>query len=387
MTDPQSFLPYGRHSIDEEDVAAVVAVLRGGMLTQGPEIDAFEADVARAVGARFAVAFSNGTAALHAACAALGLGPEDEVITTPFTFSASANCVRYVGAKPVFVDVEPVAGTIDPELVARAIGPRTRAIIPVHFAGQPARMNDLSALAQQHGLAIIEDAAHALGATYRGEPIGDGKRAAMAMFSFHPVKHVTTGEGGAITTNDEALRDKLRLFRTHGITRDPRLLTRPSPGPWYQEQIMLGYNYRLTGLQAALGQSQLKKLGRFVSRRRELAAKYDAMFEGVKGIRPLGRLEGTEHAFHIYVARIDFEGLGRSRAAVMEALKARGIGTQVHYVPVHLHPDYAFLGLGEGAFPVTERIYTESLTLPLFPAMNDGDVDRVVGALREVLGV
>jgi UDP-4-amino-4,6-dideoxy-N-acetyl-beta-L-altrosamine transaminase len=387
MTDAQSFLPYGRHSIDEEDIAAVVAVLRGGMLTQGPEIDAFEADLARAVGARFAVTFSNGTAALHAACVALGLGPDDEVVTTPFTFCASANCVRYVGAKPVFVDVEPVAGTIDPDLVARAIGPRTRAIIPVHFAGQPARMNELAALADRHGLAIIEDAAHALGATYRGEPIGDGRRAAMAMFSFHPVKHVTTGEGGAITTNDEVLRDKLRLFRTHGITRDPRLLTRSSPGPWYQEQILLGYNYRLTDLQAALGRSQLMKLGRFVSRRRALAARYDAMFEGVAGIAPLGRLEGTEHAYHIYVVRIDFDGLGLRRAAVMEALKARGIGTQVHYLPVHLHPDYAFLGLGEGAFPVTERIYAEALTLPLFPAMNDGDVERVVGALREVIGV
>ncbi|MDI3286255.1 UDP-4-amino-4,6-dideoxy-N-acetyl-beta-L-altrosamine transaminase [Polyangium sp. 15x6] len=382
-----TFLPYGRQWIDEDDIAAVAAVLRGDWLTQGPTVDAFEADIARLTSARFAVAFSNGTTALHAACAALGLGPEDEVITTPITFTASANCVRYVGATPVLVDIEAKAATIDPARLEAAIGPKTRAIIPVHYAGQPARMEEISAIAKRHGLAILDDAAHALGATVGGSPIGSGRFSDMTMFSFHPVKHVTTGEGGAITTNDEKLRDALRLFRSHGITRDPARLHAPSPGPWYQEQILLGHNFRLTDIQAALGRSQLGKLERFVARRREIAARYDALFQPVRGVEPVGRLEGTEHAFHLYVVRIDFAGLGKSRAEVMIALRERGIGTQVHYVPVHHHPSYADRGWGPGSFPVADAFYAEALSIPMFPAMQDADVDRVVSALVEVLGV
>lgn len=385
------FLPYGRQSIDDEDIAAVVAVLRGDWLTQGPEVDAFEQDLARAVGARHAVAFSNGTAALHAACFAAGVGPGDEVITAPMTFAASANCACYVGARPVLVDVEPTAGTMDPEALERAITPRTRAVIPVHYTGQPARLAEIRAIARRHGLRVIEDAAHALGATCEGRPIGACEPGDMAMFSFHPVKHVTTGEGGAISTDDPELAERLRIFRTHGITRDPRRLRRESPGPWYHEQIELGYNYRLTDLQCALGRSQLRKLGRFVARRRELAARYDAQLAGdgrgaLRGVRPLGRLPGSEHAFHLYVARIDFAGLGITRGQVMDALRARGIGTQVHYIPVYRHPYHAEAGWTPAMFPVAERLYAEVLSLPLFPAMADEDVDRVVAALREVLG-
>jgi perosamine synthetase len=382
-----SFLPYGRQWIDDDDIAAVVSVLRSDWLTQGPAVEAFEAALAESVSARYSVAFSNGTTALHAACAALGLGPGDEVVTTPITFTASANCVRYVGATPVLADVDPRTALLDPARFEEAIGPRTRAVVPVHYAGQPAAMREIHAIARRHGLAILEDAAHALGATYGGSPIGSGAFGDMAMFSFHPVKHVTTGEGGAITTNDEKLRDALRLFRSHGITRDPALLRSPSPGPWYQEQILLGHNFRLSDIQAALGRSQLGKLGRFVARRREIAARYDALFATVRGVAPLGRLPETEHAFHLYVVRIEFAALGKTRGQVMVALRDRGIGTQVHYVPVHMHPSYADRGWGPGSFPVAEAFYAEALSLPMFPAMQDADVDRVAAALVEVLGV
>ena len=387
MKDQPSFLPYGRQSIDDDDIAAVVDVLRGDWLTQGPTVEAFEADLAEVSGARFSVSFSNGTAALHAACLALGLGPEDEVITAPLTFSASANCARYVGAKPVLVDVEPICGTLDPEQIEAVITPKTAAIIPIHYAGQPAQLAEIHAIAERHKLAVIEDAAHAIGARYRDTRIGDGAFSTMTMFSFHPVKHVTTGEGGAIMTNDPALRDRLRLFRSHGITRDPKLLTRESPGPWYQEQMVLGYNFRLTDMQAALGRSQLRKLDRFLARRRVIAALYDALFAELPGIRPLGRLSGSEHAYHLYVVRIDFAALGKKRGPVMEALRARQIGTQVHYLPLHLQPDFAYLGYKNGAFPVTEGIYEQALSLPMYPAMTDEDVRRVASTLREVLGV
>jgi UDP-4-amino-4,6-dideoxy-N-acetyl-beta-L-altrosamine transaminase len=386
MNDELSFLPYGRQSIDEDDIAAVVDVLRGDWLTQGPTIDKFEEDLATAVGARFAVSFSNGTAALHGACLALGLGPGDEVITTPLTFSASANCARYVGAKPVLVDVEPQYGTLCPDKLVAAINSRTRAIIPVHYAGLPAEMDRLHEIASARGIPIIEDAAHALGARIPGGRVGDGRYSAMTMFSFHPVKHITTGEGGAITTNDEKLYDALKLFRSHGITRNPNRLSRESPGPWYQEQVLLGYNYRLTDIQAALGRSQLRKLDGFVARRREIAARYDKLFAGLSGIRPLGIRAGYEHAYHLYVVLIDFPSFQRDRAKVMTVLRDKRIGTQVHYVPLHHHPDFAYLGHAVGDFVEAEKIYASALSLPMYPAMTNDDVDRVVSTLREVLG-
>lgn len=386
MNDELSFLPYGRQAIDEDDIAAVVEVLRGDWLTQGPTIEKFETAFAATVGSRFAVAFSNGTAALHGACAVLGLGPGDEVITSPITFSASANCARYVGAKPVLVDVEPDHATICPDKLVAALSPRTRAIIPVHYAGLPARMDRLHEIASARGIPIIEDAAHALGARLPDGQVGDGRYSAMAMFSFHPVKHITTGEGGAITTNDEALYDALKLFRSHGISRDPRRLSRTSPGPWYQEQVLLGYNYRLTDIQAALGCSQLRKLEGFVARRREIAAQYDQLFAGITGLRPLGTRKGYEHAYHLYVVLIDFALFGRDRAQVMTALRDKRIGTQVHYVPLHHHPDFAYLGHKPGDFVEAEKIYASALSLPMYPAMTNADVERVAATLREVLG-
>ncbi|MCC6552001.1 MAG: UDP-4-amino-4,6-dideoxy-N-acetyl-beta-L-altrosamine transaminase [Polyangiaceae bacterium] len=381
------FLPYGRQDIDEDDIAAVVAVLRGDWLTQGPAVEAFEQDLARAVGARYAVAFCNATAGLHGACFAAGAGPGDEVVTSPLTFAASANCARYLGARPIFADVEPEAGTLDPEALARAITPRTRAVIPVHYAGQPAKMAEIREIARARGLVVIEDAAHALGASYRGRPVGACEASDMAVFSFHPVKHIATGEGGAVVTDDPERCERLRMFRNHGFVRDPARFRNPSPGPWYHEQVALGHNARLSDIHAALGRSQLRRLDAFVARRRALADLYDARLAGLRGVAPLGRLPDSEHAFHLYVVQIDFEGLGTDRARVMTGLKERGIGTQVHYIPVHTHPFHADDGWAPGSFPIAEGISARALSLPLFPAMADGDVDRVVGALREVLGV
>lgn len=388
MNQPARFLPYGRQSVTEEDIAAVVAVLRSDWLTQGPEVERFEEDLAKAVGARHVVTFTNGTAALFAACFAAGIGPADEVITSTLTFSASANCARYVGARAVFADVEPTAGTLDPAAFERAITKKTRAVIPVHYAGQPADLAAICAIAERHDLWVIDDAAHALGGLYRGKPIGHSDLTDMTMLSFHPVKHITTGEGGAIATGSAELYEKLKLFRTHGITKDPRFLTSPSPGPWYAEQILLGHNLRLTDIQCALGRSQLRRLPELVARRRALAALYDEALQGLPFLKPLGRLVAPEtlHAFHLYPVLIDFERLGKTRADVMKALRAKEIGTQVHYIPVHMHPYYEREGYERGAFPVAEGLYEQLLSVPLFPAMLDSDVAYVVSALREVLG-
>lgn len=387
-----TFLPYGRQDISEEDIAAVVAVLRSDFLTQGPAVERFEARLAEVVGAKHVVAFSNGTAALYGACFAAGIGPGDEVVTPTLTFAASANAPRYCGARPVFADVEPRAGLLDPEALARAMGPKTRAVIPVHYAGAPANLAAIAEVVRDAErrfgapIRIIEDAAHALGATYRGEPIGSGRFGAMAMFSFHPVKHITTGEGGAIATNDDALADTMRLFRSHGLVKDPSRTTRKSPGPWYMEQVLLGQNFRLTDMQCALGTSQLTRLPAFLARRRAIADAYDRLFADVPHVRPLGRGAEGEHAFHLYVLRLDFPAIGRDRAAVMDALRARGIGTQVHYIPVHRHPFYENEGWKAGDFPVAEALYEELLSVPMYPTMSDDDVTRVVSAVRAVVG-
>lgn len=383
MTEP--FLPYGRQSITQADIDAVVAVLRSDFLTQGPEVERFEESLAQAAGTRFAVAYSHGTAALFGACWAAGIQAGDEVITTPITFAASANCASYLGAKPVFADVEPLAATLDPQAFRRAITPRTRAVIPVHFTGATVDLDAIRSIAREHGLTVIEDAAHALGASYKGRPIGGGSD--LAIYSFHPVKHVTTGEGGAVTTDDPNLADRLRRFRNHGIERDPAKFTIPSPGPWYHEMQDLGHNFRLTDLQAALGRSQMQRLPAFVKRRREIAALYDHAFANLRGLRPLGRLPGGESSFHLYVIRIDFDGLGQTRAQVMNALKARHIGTQVHYIPCYRHPYHAAAGWRPEDFPNAEAFYREALSLPMYPAMTDADVTRVVAGVREVLGV
>ena len=373
-----AMLPYGRHSVDDEDIESVVAALRSGWLTTGPAVAAFEAAFAETVGARYAVAVSNGTAALHGAAFAAGIGEGDEVITTPLTFAASANCARYLGATVVFADVRPDTLNLDPADVARRITPRTRAIVAVDYTGQPADLDELTQLATRHGLTLIEDASHALGASYRGRRIGTV--APLTTFSLHPVKHVTTGEGGVITTDDPGLRAKLKMFRTHGITSDAG-----EREGWLYEMVALGFNYRLSDIQAALGLSQLRKLGGWLKRRRAIAADYAERFAAVPELDSLAVLPDRESAWHLYVVRLRLERLRVGRAEVFRALRAENIGVNVHYIPVPWHPYYAALGYRRGDWPVAESAYDGLLTLPMFPAMTDGDVDDVVAAVTKVV--
>lgn len=356
-------IPYGRQHVDDEDVAAVVRVLRGDWLTQGPAITQFEHAVAERVEARFAVAFANGTAALHGAAAAAGLGPGDLLVTSPLTFVASANCARYVGADVALVDIDPTTLLLDPRAV-----PTCDALVAVHYAGLPV---DLAALPHRPRV-VIEDAAHALGASTPDGPVGNCARSDMCMFSFHPVKHVTTGEGGIITTNDPDLVDALRRFRSHGT------VPKPEQGGWYYEVEELGFNYRLTDIQAALGTSQLSKLDAFVDRRNELADRYRRLLADDDLLLPPAAGDGWRHAYHLFPIRVE------QRRAVYDHLRTAGIGVQVHYVPVHRHPTFAHLGPGE-RYPEAERAYEGLLSLPMFPALTDEDQDRVVAALRVAL--
>lgn len=381
-----SFLPYGHHTIEPDDIEAVVRVLEGDFLTTGPMVGRFEDALAATVQAGGAVAVASGTAALHAACFVAGLGPGDQVIVPAVTFVATANCAALLHADPVFADVDPATGLVVPEEIERLCGPSTRAVIPVHLGGTPADLAAIRTAAAAVGAAVIEDAAHALGATYDGRPIGSCSHSDMAIFSFHPVKHVTTGEGGAVTANDADRLRRLRLFRSHGVERDPGRFGRDPPGPWYYEQQLLGHNLRLTDFQSALGLSQLAKLSRFVERRRALAARYDDLLAELPGVTPLpARERRAECAYHLYAVLIDFAALGVHRATVMAYLRRRGIGTQVHYIPLPLQPYYRDRGWNMDAFPGARRYYERTLTLPLYPAMGDADVDRVVEALDEAL--
>ncbi|MBB6632560.1 UDP-4-amino-4,6-dideoxy-N-acetyl-beta-L-altrosamine transaminase [Cohnella thailandensis] len=379
-TKRETLLPYGKQLIDEDDIQAVVDVLRGDFITQGPAIERFERKIAEYVGAKYAVAFCNGTAALHGACHAAGIGPGDEVITTPVTFLASSNCVLYQGGTPVFADIDPVTYNLDPISAEKAITPRTKAIIAVDLTGQPAEMDRLSMLTHDRGLILIEDAAHSLGASYAGKKVGTW--ADMTMFSFHPVKHVTTGEGGVIVTDSEEYRDRLLTFRSHGTTKDPKRLTR-NDGPWYYEMQELGYNYRMTDLQAALGASQMDKLDRFVERRREIARMYDEAFRSIPGLIVPKQHPAAESSWHLYVLRWDetiFAG-GRDRA--FAELRDRNLGVQVHYIPIYRQPYYSDKGYSAEAFPHSEEYYRTALSLPLFPAMSNDDVEYVIASVRE----
>ena len=326
-------IPYGRQIIEDDDIQAVVDVLKSDYLTTGPKIAEFEKSVADYVGAKYAVAVSNGTAALHAACFAAGIGAGDEVITTPITFAASANCVLYCGGKPVFADIDPQTYNIDAEDIKRKITARTKAIIPVHLAGQPCDMDAIHKIAEEYRLTVIEDGAHALGSVYKGKKIG--ALSDMTTFSFHPVKPITTGEGGMVVTDDEDLYQKLVLFRSHGITRDASLLTEDG-GPWFYQQLELGYNYRITDIQCALGYSQMKKLQRFIGRRRELAARYDEALKDCPHLLLPYQLPQTDSGYHLYIIQV----AGCDRRKVFEELRAKGIGVNVHYIPVYYHPYY-----------------------------------------------
>ncbi|WP_020155018.1 UDP-4-amino-4,6-dideoxy-N-acetyl-beta-L-altrosamine transaminase [Caldibacillus debilis] len=379
----ESYLPYGRQWIDEEDIEAVVKALKGDFLTTGPYVSRFERAIADYVGAKYAVAFSNGTAALHGACFAAGIGEGDEVITTPMTFAASANCVLYRGGVPVFADIDEKTYNIDPQSVEEKITERTKAIIPVDFAGQPADLDPILEIAEKHRLVVIEDAAHALGAVYKGRKVGSISD--MTMFSFHPVKLITTGEGGIIVTNNEEYYERLLQFRTHGITRD-RSRMAEDHGPWYYEMQFLGYNYRLTDIQAALGLSQLKKIEKFLELRRRYAAMYNDAFKGMDELILPHQPEWAESGWHLYVIRLRPKKLAASRREIFEALQRQNIGVNVHYIPVHYQPYYRKLGYDKGICPKAERVYEEILTLPLFPAMSEQDVRDVIEAVKRTVG-
>jgi perosamine synthetase len=375
-------IPYGRQTIEEDDVAAVVDVLRGDWLTSGPRVAEFEEAFAKACGAPYAVSFSSGTAALHGAAAAAGLGVGDELLTSAMTFAASANCAAYVGATPSFADVDPVTVNVTPETLQPALTPRTRAVVAVHFAGLPA---ELAAIRQTlpPGMILIEDAAHAVGARDESGPIGSCEHSDMAVFSFHAVKAMTTAEGGMVTTRSEAFRDFLVLFRSHGIARRPDHPVRDEGG-WYQEQHLLGFNYRLTDLQSALGLSQLGKLERFIGRRNEIAARYRELLADVDALDlPAPAPAGRQHAYHLFVIR--HRGGRAARRRLYDGLRERGILVQVHYSPVYWHPYYErTYGGREGLCPEAERYYNECLSLPIFPAMTEAEQDEVVAALREL---
>jgi len=373
-------LPYGHQCIDEADVRSVVEALRSAWLTTGPKVAEFEEAFAAAVGAAHAVAVSSGTAALHAAAFAAGIGPGDAVITTPMTFVSTANCVRFLGATVVFADVRPDTLAIDPSQIETLITPRTRAVIAVDYAGQPADMDEINDLATRHGLVVIEDAAHSLGGRYGGRPVGS--LASLTTFSLHPVKHITTGEGGMVTTDDRRLAERLRRFRNHGIAADFR--QRESVGTWFYEMEDLGFNYRLTDLQCALGLSQLAKLPRWIARRREIAAAYTAAFEALPEIETPLILPDRDAAWHLYPIRLRLDCLRAGRAEIFGALRAENIGVNVHYIPVPWHPYYRKLGYAQGQWPVAERAYERLISLPLFASMSDHDVEDVIGAVDKV---
>ncbi len=377
-----TFLPYGHQDIREEDIAAVVSVLRSEWLTTGPTVEEFETGFAAEVGARHAVSYSSGTAALHGAMFAVGIGAGDEVVTSPLSFCATANCVLYQGGLPVFADVEPGTLNLSPERAAAAITSRTRVLLPVDYAGQPAALDAFRRLAEKHDLIVIEDACHALGAEFGGREVGGISH--MTVFSFHPVKHIATGEGGMVTTDDEGFARRLRAFRNHGIESDAR--RRQAAGEWHYEMTELGYNYRLTDIACALGLSQLARLPANLTRRREIARRYQSSLAGLPGLRLLQVGNDVKPAWHLFPVLLDLPRLRAGRAEIFRALRAENIGVNVHYIPVHLHPYYRKrFGDQLGKYPAAEAAYESLLSLPMFHAMTDSDVSDVVAAIEKVL--
>lgn len=380
----ETLLPYGRQSIEEDDIQAVVETLRSDWLTTGPKVAEFEEAFAVRVGARYAVSFSSGTAALHGAVFAAGVGAGDEAITSPLTFAATANCVLYQGGKPVFADVCPDTLNLDPERAASAIGPHTKALLPVDYAGHPVDLDAFLVLAEQRGLVVIEDACHALGAEYGGKRVGS--IAHMTVFSFHPVKHLTTGEGGMVTTDNAQFADKLRMFRNHGISSNAR--DRQRQGQWHYEMVLLGFNYRLPDIACALGLRQLSKLDANLTRRREIAARYTRAFAEIPGVSTPQVRADSLPAWHLYPIRMDVRTLGVTREEVFRSLRAENIGVNVHYIPVHLHPYYKQnFGYRSGEFPIAEAAYETLISVPMFHGMSDGDVEDVITAVRKVMEV
>lgn len=372
-----NFLPYSTQQISDEDIKAVIETLKSPYLTTGPKVSEFETVVADYVGATYAVAFSNGTAALHAACYAAGVTQGDEVITTPITFAASANCVRYMGGEVVFADIDEDTYNLDPKEVEKKITSKTKAIIPVDFTGQPVDIDAFMELGKKHNIVIIEDGAHSLGATYKGCKVG--ATADMTMFSFHPVKPITTGEGGMIVTNNRTYYEKLRLFRGHGITQTAYA---KEQGDWYYEMTDLGYNYRMTDIQAALGMSQMNRLDEFIEKRQELAHLYTEKINQLTTLSAPKQLANTQSGWHLYSVQLDEAALGKTRKEVFEDLRNANIGVHVHYIPVYWHPYYQQLGYKKGLCPKAEKWYERALTLPLHPQMNEEDIDFILSYFK-----
>ena len=371
-------IPYGKQEITEEDIKAVAETLRSEYLTQGPKVSEFEEKLAEYCGARFAVAFANGTAALHGAYYAAGLEKGDSFITTPMTFAATSNAGLYLGASPRFCDIEADTGNIDSDGIPALIDKSVKLIAPVHYSGMPADMEKIKALADENGLLVVEDACHALGAVYKNERIGNCAYSDMTVFSFHPVKHVATGEGGAVLTNDENLRNILLRFRSHGITREG-FVNEPHGG-WYHEMQELGYNYRITDIQCALGISQLSRAEASIKRRLAIAAKYDEAFKNAEGIKTPPHKDGRLNAYHLYPLRIE-----HGRREVYDLLRKKGVYAQVHYLPVYMHPYYRANGFENFTLPEAERFYKSELSIPMFPSLSDSEQDYVIESVMEAL--
>lgn len=384
-------IPYGRQQISQDDIDAVVAVLQSDFLTQGPQVPAFESALQQATGAQYALAVNSATSALHIACMALGLGAGDRLWTTPITFVASANCARYCGADVDFVDIDPVTYNLCPQQLEKKLkqaqqnGTLPKIVVPVHLCGYPCDMAAIYALSQEYGFHIIEDASHAIGGQYHGEPIGNCRYSDITIFSFHPVKIVTTAEGGAALTNRSELAEHMALLRSHGITREPSKMQGESHGSWYYQQIDLGYNYRMTELQAALGVSQMTRLDEFVTRRHQLAQRYHAALHDLPLTLPLFSQQEAYSALHLYVIRLQRAKLNNTRRDIFDALRNAGIGVNIHYIPVHTQPYYQNLGFKIGEYPIAEAYYEDAISLPMFAAMTDQQQDTVIEMLRTIL--
>jgi UDP-4-amino-4,6-dideoxy-N-acetyl-beta-L-altrosamine transaminase len=383
-------IPYGRQDITRSDIDAVVEVLQSDFLTQGPAVPRFEQAVADYCGSNHGVAVNSATSALHIACRAVGLAEGDWLWTTPITFVASANCGLYCGARVDFVDIDPQTYNLCPKKLAEKLEQAKqedrlpKVLVAVHLCGQPCDMQSIHALSRRYGFRVIEDASHAIGGKYRGEPLGNGRFSDVTVFSFHPVKIVTTGEGGMAVTNDADLAEKLAQLRSHGITRDPARMTHEPDGPWYYQQIDLGYNYRMTEMQAALGLSQLQRLDDYVARRNELAERYDRELADLPVTTPWQHPD-SKSGWHLYVIRLQLDKVKRSRRAVFESLREHGIGVNIHYIPVYTQPWYRAMGFEPGDYPQAERYYAEAISLPMFPTMNESEQDQVVKCLRRAL--
>lgn len=383
-------IPYGRQDINEEDIQAVVEVLRSDWLTQGPAVERFEQVVARYCGAKYAVAVSSATAALHLACLAAGLKPGDNLWTSPNTFVASSNCGLYCGANPDFVDIDPRTYNLSVDVLEKKLaeadlqGGLPKIVIPVHFAGQSCDMEAIAGLGKRYGFSVIEDASHAIGGRYRDTRVGSCAFSDMTVFSFHPVKIITTGEGGMVLTNRQDLYEKLVRLRSHGITRDPRFMEGESDGPWYYQQIELGFNYRITDIQAGLGSSQMKRLDEFVTRRHYLAERYDTLLRELPLTLPW-RQSDVYSSLHLYVVRLQLDAIGKTHRQVFDGLRQKEIGVNLHYIPVHTQPYYRRLGFKPGDFPLAEQYYREAISLPLYAGLSNAEQDSVVQALKEVL--